>query len=74
MDHLLHFMKILPLKKGNAESIYSALLDWLKKKNAQCRKLVGMGFDGAATLAGNKTGIQARQKKNTPHAIFIHCH
>ena len=33
-----------------------------------------MGFDGAATFAGNKSGVQARLKKNAPHAIFIHCH
>ena len=37
-----HFMEILPLKKADAESI---LIDWLKKKNVQCHKLVGMGFD-----------------------------
>ena len=47
-----HFMEILPLKKTNAQSIYSVLLDWLKKKDLQCSKLVGMGFDGAATFAG----------------------
>ena len=61
-------MVILPLKKGNAESIYSALTDWLKKKNVQCCKLVGMGFDGAATFAGTKFGVQARLKKSAPHA------
>ena len=26
-------MSILPLKKGNSESICSTLIDWLKKKN-----------------------------------------
>ena len=35
-----HFMRILSLKKGTAESIYSTLIDWLMEKNAQCRKLV----------------------------------
>lgn len=69
-----HFMEILPLKKADAESIYTVLIDWLNKKNIQCRKLVGMGFDGAATFAGKKTGVQARLKKNSPHAIFVHCH
>ena len=28
-----HFLEILPLKKTNAQSIYSVLLDWLKKKD-----------------------------------------
>ena len=33
-------MEILPLKKTNVQSIYSVLLDWLKKKDLQCSKLV----------------------------------
>ena len=59
-----HFMEILPLKKTNAQSIYSVLLDWLKKKDLQCNKLIGMGFDGAATFAGKKSGVQACLKKH----------
>ena len=69
-----HFMEILPLKKTNAQSIYSMLLDWLKKKDLQCSKLIGMGFDGAATVAGKKSGVQARLKKHAPHSVFVHCH
>ena len=59
-----HFMEILPQKKTNAQSIYSVLLDWLKKKDLQCSKLIGMGFDGAATFAGKKSGVQACLKKH----------
>ena len=69
-----HFMEILSLKKMNAQSIYSVLLDWLKKKDLQCSKLIGMGFDGAATFAGKKSGVQARLKKHAPHSVVIHCH
>ena len=69
-----HFMEILPLKKTNAQSIYSMLLDWLKKKGLQCSKLIDMGFDGAATFAGKKSGVQACLKKHAPHSVFVHCH
>ena len=58
----------------NAQSIYSVLLDWLKKKDLQCSKLIGMGFDGAATFVGKKSGVQARLKKHAPHSVFVHCH
>ena len=64
-------MEIVPLKKTNAQSIYSVLLDWLKKKDFQCSKLIGMGFDGAATFAGKKSGVQARLKKHAPHSVFV---
>ena len=33
-----------------------------------------MGFNGAATFSGKKSGIQARMKKHSPHALFVHCH
>ena len=69
-----HFMEILPLKRCDAESIYSTLIEWLKKQGIQCRKMVGMGFDGASTFAGKHSGVQARLKKHAPRAIFVHCH
>ena len=69
-----HFMEICPLKKTDAQSIYSVLLDWLKKKDLQCNKLVGMSFDGAATFAGKKSGVQAHLKKHAPHSVLVHCH
>ena len=50
-------MRILPLKKGNVESIYSTLINWFMKKNGQCRKLVSMGFGGAAMFVEN-IGVQ----------------
>ena len=33
-----------------------------------------MGFDGAATFSGDKTGVQCRLKELSPHALFVHCH
>ena len=32
-----------------------------------------MGFDGAATFSGDKTGVQRRLKELSPHALFVHC-
>ena len=41
MDHLLkHFTEILSLKKADAESIYSVLINWLNMKSVQCNKVV----------------------------------
>ena len=58
-----HFIEILPLKKANAESIYSALVEYCREKNIQLGRLIGMGFDGAATFFGDKTGVQRRLKE-----------
>ena len=69
-----HFLEIVHLKQANAESIYSALVECLKEKNLQVSKIIGMGFDGASTLSGKKTGVETRIKKLAPHALFVHCH
>ena len=69
-----HFLEIIHLKRANAESIYSALVECLKEKDLQVSRIVGMGFDGASTFSGKKTGVQTRIKKLAPHALFVHCH
>ena len=69
-----HFIEILPLKKANAESIYSALVEYCREKNIQLGRLVGMGFDGAVTFSGDNTGVQRRLKELSLHALFVHCH
>ena len=69
-----HFLELIHLQQANAESIYSALVECLKEKNLQVGKIVGMGFDGASTFSGKKTGVQTRIKKLAPHALFVHCH
>ena len=69
-----HFIEILPLKKANAESIYSALVEYCRENNIQLGRLIGMGFDGAATFSDDKTGVQRRLKELSPHVLFVHCH
>ena len=68
-----HFIEILPLKKANAKSIYSALVEYCREKNIQVGRLIGMGFDGAATICGDKTGVQRGLKELSPHALFVQC-
>ena len=60
-----HFIEILPLKKANAESIYSALVEHCREKNIQLGKLIGMRFDGAATFSGDKN----RSSKKVERAL-----
>ena len=62
------------ITKANAESIYSALVEYCRENNFQLGRLIGMGFDGAATFSGNKTGVQRRLKELSPRALLIHCH
>ena len=68
-----HFIEIVPMKRADAESIHSALVECLREKGMPLNKIIGMGFNGAATFSGNRTGVQTRLKEQSPHAIFVHC-
>ena len=59
------------MKRTAAESFHSALV---VSKKVQLNKLLGMGFDGAATFSGKKSGVPARLRKHSPHALVVHCH
>lgn len=63
-----------PLAEADAQSIYSALIECLIQKYLQVSRIVGMGFDGASTFSGKKTGVQTHIKTLAPHALFVHCH
>ena len=43
-----------PSKKPDTESIYFALVKYLKEKQLEVSRIIGMGFDGASTFSGNK--------------------
>ena len=62
----------MPLKNADAENTHLQLMDCLKEKNNQVSKLIGMGFDGAATFPGKRSGVQARIRKHSSHALFVH--
>ena len=55
-----HFMKILPLKKAGADSTHSALIEWLERRISCATSVVGMVFDGAATLQERNLGFKHR--------------
>ena len=66
--------KIILLKKADANTIYSILIDCLKTKNLQLSKIVGMGFSRTPPFPGVKNGVQSLLKKNCPHSLFVYCH
>ena len=65
-----HSIEILPLKKDDAGSIYSALVAYCREKNIQLGRLLGMGFDGAATFFDR---VQRRLRELSLHALFVQC-
>ena len=67
-----HFIEILPMKKANWKYLFyiSGLLQG--KEHSSWKRVIGMGFDGAVTLSGDKTRVQRRLDELSPHVLFVH--
>lgn len=56
-----------------APSIAAYVLGVLEKYNC-VEKLVAQTYDGAAVMASELNGVQAKMKKKVPEAMFTHCY
>ncbi len=68
-----HFLTVVHVRATDAQAITDALTMYMQDKALDYRKLVGQGYDGAATFSGVNSGVQRRMRVHTPHALFIHC-
>ena len=63
------FLGILHVKAVDAASITKALTPFIEKKHLDYRRLVGQGYDGAATFSGCMNGVQRRIR----HTQLMQC-
>ena len=70
MEHLLG---VIQAKETNAEAIAGYISDFLQSRSITFEKMRGLGFDGASTMSGNRTGVQTHLRLHAPSAIYVHC-
>lgn len=58
----------------NADTITAVIYDVLCRLNLSIRKIRGQCYDGAATMAGKKSGVAVKLQKDEPRAIYTHCY
>ncbi len=68
-----HYLTTLHVKSTDADAITAAITAYISEKNLDYQKLVGQGYDGAATFSGSKSGVQRRIRVHAAHALYIHC-
>ena len=73
LSQVEHFLGIIHAREVNAEALTRYLLQFLGDKGVSIQKLRGLGFDGASTMSGNKSGVQIRMRRHSPNALFVHC-
>ena len=67
------FLGFSALKAMNAETISQEILNVTEKYGLEMQKLVGQGYDGCSTMAGEVSGVQQRIRDLYPKAYFMHC-
>ena len=68
-----HFLGIVHVKEVNAEALTRYLLQFLSDKGLSIGKVRGLGFDGASTMSGAKSGVQIRLRYHSPSSLYVHC-
>lgn len=69
-----HFLGMLHVKIVDAENIIKSILQFLHTKGIDLKKLYGLGFDGANTVSGCRSGVQFRMRCHASSSLYIHCH
>ena len=64
---------VLHICAQDAATISDAISSFLESKNLDYHKLIGQGYDGAATFAGERNGVQKRMRTLAAHSFYIHC-
>lgn len=68
------FVALERLKSADAESIFNAIDSIVKKMHLDWKNVQSICFDGASTMAGHITGVQARCKEMNRSICFVHCY
>ncbi|XP_008189973.1 zinc finger MYM-type protein 1-like [Acyrthosiphon pisum] len=58
----------------DSETIFNTLQDVISEYDIKWESVVSMCFDGAATMSGSLSGVQARIKEKNEKSLFVHCY
>lgn len=59
---------------GVGETLYSLLVEVLKKYNLDISNIRGQGYDGCAAMTGQYRGVKSRMLAVNSKAYFVHCY
>ena len=68
-----HFLKLIDIPDGKAETIETALISYLDQTNIPISSITVFSSDGANVMVGRISGVAARLKCHNPQILLIHC-
>lgn len=69
----IEFAANVEVKDGKAETIYSAVLNYLNSNNIPVKKLSGLGTDGASVMTGRHNGLAVRLQRLNAKIVAVWC-
>nr|XP_042906443.1 zinc finger protein 862-like [Parasteatoda tepidariorum] len=70
---VVKFLDNVHISDGTALTLMSSILDMLKNKNINIKKIVALGSDGANVMVGKKSGLATRLTELNHCLISVHC-
>lgn len=67
------FLEFLQIDRITGEFIAQKILQIIDKLGLDIKNVVGQSYDGAANMASERVGVQARIKTHAPKAVYVHC-
>ena len=67
------FVAFVRLDRVRATDITKAIVTTIEELGLSLNELRGQGYDGAATMKGEKSGVQKQIRDLQPKAVYTHC-
>jgi len=68
------FIGLYVVESIDANTLVSVIKDVFQRLNLSLNKVRGQCYDGAAVMAGLKSGVAKQLMQNEPRAIYTHCY
>ena len=69
----IEFAANIEVKDGKADTIYSAVLNYLNSNNIPVKKLSGLRTDGASVMTGRHNGLAVRLQMLNTKIVAVWC-
>lgn len=67
------FISVNELPGASSDDIFGILIQFLKEKNIDVSKIIGIASDGASVMQGVKKGVTTKLKSYCPFLVRTHC-
>lgn len=68
------FVGLYEIPDISADTLVAAIKDCLLRMNLQLKRCRGQCYDGAASMAGSRTGVATQILSLEPRALYTHCY